>query len=280
MFAQLGNHQFQGLKSPDSWKESYVKRYGKIPLINGKDVIQSTGEELAEIELSICYSIEFCDPVTEIEALKQSMRLAEILPFISGEGSIVGKFVITSIDISNETFSPIGQLNKATVELKLMEASATEDTKKQGFALGSKNPIPQPPIPANISTANSITKDIAKAKSKVSAMKDTVTKAKKGVKSYKQAVREVRQSADSVKQAYSSAKTKLEATKKIIKRASQLPTSLDDAIKYAENLAKLDNVADTALLEISVNEMSDKADKVTARTSSVVAFSGSKEGGN
>jgi phage protein U len=280
MLAQLGNHQFQGLKSPGSWKESHAKRYSQIPLITGKDVIQSTGEELTEIDLSIVYSIDFCDPANEIEALKQSMRAAEILPFISGTGSLVGKFVIISIDVSNETFSQAGILNKATVELKLMEAIATGDTKNQGSALSGNNPVAQPPAPANVSAANSIAKDVSQAKSKVQAMKDTVAKVKKGVKSYKRAVREVRQLADAAKQAYSSAKTKLEATKKIVERASQLPSSLDDALLYAENLAKLDNVADTTALETNVNEMSNRADKVTTRTSSVAAFSASKEGGN
>jgi phage protein U len=280
VFAQLGNHQFKGLKSPDSWEESYAKRYGKIPLINGRDVIQSIGEELPEMELSIVYSIDFCDPAAEIEALKQSMRAAEILPFISGEGSIAGKFVITSMDVSNETFSPAGQLNKATVELKLLEAVAAGETKKQGAALVSNNPAPQPPAKPDVSAAGSIAKDVSEAKSKVAEMKDTVSKVKKGVKSYKQAVREIRKLADATKRAYSSAKTKLEVTKKIVKRAGQLPTSLDDALRYAENLAKLDNVADTDTLEKNVNEMSDKADVVTARAAAVAAFSASKEGGN
>ena len=280
MFAQLGNHIFQGLKSPHSWDETYTARYGKIPLINGKDVIQHTGDELAEIELSILYTIDFCDPATEIEALKQSMRDAEMLPFITGEGSIVGKFVITSIDVSNETFSPAGRLEVATVDLKLLEAANAESDETEGLALASANPVAQNPATAVVSSANAINKDISKAKSAVNSMKDTASKVKKGVKSFKQAVKDVRAAADSAKQAWSTAKTKLEVTKKIIERAGQLPTSLDDAIKYAENLAKLDDVMDTTTLEMNVNEMSKRADKVTAHAAPVAAFAASKEGGN
>jgi len=280
MFAQLGNHIFQGLKTPNSWDEAYAVRYGKIPLINGKDVIQHTGDELAEIELSIRYSIDFCEPATEIEALKQSMREAEALPFITGEGSIVGKFVITSIDVSNETFSPAARLEIATVDLKLLEAANVESIQTKGSALVSSNPVAQKPLPAVDSPANSIAKDISKAKSAVNSMKKTVSDVKKGIKSFKRGVRDVRKFADSAQQAYSSAKTKLEVTKKIIKRASKLPTSLDDAIKYAENLAKLDTVADTTVLEMNVNEMSNRADKVTAHASPIAGFSASKEGGS
>ena len=280
MFAQLGEHIFQGLKSPASWSETYEARYGKIPLINGKDVIQHTGEELSEIKLSIRYSIDFCDPTTEIEALKQSMQTAEALPFITGEGSIVGKYVITSLDVTNETFSSSGQLTIATVDLDLLEAANVEPAGTKGLALVSANPVAQTPVPALPSSANAIAKDISKAKSDVNKMKKTVSDAKKGITSYKRAVRDVRKFADSAKQAYSSAKTKLEVTKKIIKRASQLPTSLEDAIKYAENLAMVDSVMDASTLEMNVKEMSDRADKVTEHAAQIAAFAGSKEGGN
>lgn len=280
MFAQLGNHIFQGLKSPNSWDETYSARYGKIPLINGKDVVQHTGEELIEISLSIRYSIDFCDPSAEIEALKNSMKLAEVLPLITGEGVIKGKFVIESIDISNESLSPNGKLEAASVDLKLLEAINAEDPAAGGTALTSANPVSQVQMPAAESPANSISKDISKGRSNVNKMKSTMTQVKKGVKSFKQGVREVRKAADSAQQAYSAAKNKLIVTKKIIKRARKLPTSLDDAIKYAENLAKFDTVTDTTVLEMNVGEMSKRADKVTAHAAPVTAFSAAKEGGN
>ena len=280
MFAQLGNHIFQGLKSPNSWDETYGARYGKIPLINGKDVIQHTGDELVEIDLSVRYSIDFCEPATEIEALKRSMRDAEILPLITGKGSIVGKFVITSIDVSNETFSPAGSLQIATVDLKLLEGSASEPSPTKGTALLSSNPIKQKPMPAVVSPAASITKDISKAQSKVNAMKKAAADVKKGIKSYKSAVKDVRKLATEVKQVYSTAKTKVEATKKIIRRAAKLPTSLEDAIKYAENLAKLDQVTDITVLETNITGMSNCSDKVTEHAAPIAAFVGSKEGGN
>jgi phage protein U len=279
MFAQLGNHIFQGLKSPGSWDESYGKRYSKIPLINGKDVIQSTGEELVEIGLSIRYSIDFCEPATEIEALKASMKASEVLPFLSGEGVVIGTFVIKGIDVTNESFSSSGRLEAASVDLELLEAAYAEAPQSKPVALKSAKPTVQKPVPAVTGSAKSITKDISKAQSAVNSMKSTVAKVKKGVKSYKRAVREIRQLATSAQQAYSSAKTKLEATKKIIKRASQLPTSLDDALKYAENLAKIDTVMDTTVMEMNVKEMSDRADKVSTTAAPVVAFAASKEGG-
>ena len=43
------------------------------------------------------FSSEFCDPQTEIFALKKSMHAFEVLPYITGDGRIVGKFVITNL---------------------------------------------------------------------------------------------------------------------------------------------------------------------------------------
>jgi phage protein U len=303
MFAQLGNHLFQGLKTPLSWREDHKARYGKTELINGKPVIQHTGDELAEINLSIQYSIDFCDPSTEIESLMNSMRIAEVLPFITGEGSIVGKFVITSVSVSNEMFSPKGRLEIATVDLNLLESAYAAPVVTIGLALASANPtapsldslaaqkpeiaIPgldqpviQKPAIAIPSPANAITQDLSKAKSLVNSMKKTISDAKEGIKSYKRAVSDVRKLADAARQTYASAKAKVEATKKIIQRASQLPTSLDGAIKYAENLGSLDSLTDTETLKLHVNTMSDRADTVMSHAAPVAAFAGSKEGGN
>jgi phage protein U len=306
MFAQLGKHLFQGLKSPVSWEENHKARYGKIELINGKAVIQHTGEELSEMKLSVRYSIDFCDPASEIEALKQSMQAAEALPYITGEGSIVGKFVITSVSISNEMFSSTGRLEIAIVDLNLLEIANAEPSKKKGLALASAHPtvqkspaavsldalVQQSPIAVSVppvlqkppikvpSPANAITQDLSKAKSSVNAMKVAVSGVKAGLTSYKQAVRDVRKFADTAKQAYSSAKTKVEATNKMIQRASQLPASLEGAMKYAENLSKLDSLTNMETLKLSVTEMSNRADKVMGYAAPIAAFAGSKEGGD
>ena len=90
MFAQLGDHIFQGLKTPVSTSEADAVKYGQIPRVNDKDAIQPTGAELRELSLTITYSSEFCDPQAEIYALKASMHAFEVLPYINGDGRIVG----------------------------------------------------------------------------------------------------------------------------------------------------------------------------------------------
>lgn len=118
------------------------------------------------------------------------------------------------------------------------------------------------------------------AKEKVSGMKQAIAKVKSRTTSLKRGVREVRQLATDAQGLYASAKTKVAATEKIIKRAGQLPTSLDEALAYAENLSKIDNVADVSVLEMNVGQLSASADKVTTSATPVAGFAGTKEGGN
>jgi phage protein U/F0F1-type ATP synthase membrane subunit b/b' len=290
MFAQLGEHIFQGLKTPASWGATHAARYGKVPLVNGKDVLQHTGSELSELKLEVRYLVDFCEPSVELAALKASMEAGEALPFLSGEGDAIGKFVITGMDVAHDVVSSTGRVESATVSLSLLEYAYGEAVKPKPkvaahvsakpAALSSANPVAQPPAKAVASPAKSITSDISQAKSKVSEMKAIVRKVQKGLVSAKRGARDVRKLADSAKQLYASAKTKVEVAKKIKKRAQHLPTSLDDAIGYINNLAGVADLADTAVLEKNVTEMSTRAGRVSSDASTVAAFAASREGGS
>lgn len=280
MFAQLGEHIFQGLKTPTTFSDSEAVKYGQIARVNDKPAIQPTGNELNEIRLSIVYSTDYCDPETEIESLKKSMRDFEVLTYITGEGKIYGKYVITSIDTTPQRCSATGRIELATVNLSLLESPSKEEPTHTGQALTSQNPTVEPPATPAPSPAMDIAQDIADAKTKTNSIKQTMSKIKGKTSEVKQGVREIRQTATDVQRLYTSAKTKLEVTKKIAQRASQLPASLDEAIKYAENIASLDNVVDISVLEMNVAQLSDSADKVTTRSAPIVGFAGTKETGN
>lgn len=279
MFAQLGAHVFQGLKTPTSLSDTEAVKYGQIPRINGKPAIQPMGAELKEIRLSILYSVDFCEPATEIEALKKSMRDYEVLSYITGGGQIIGKYVITSVETTTQRCDADGRVELAAVNINLTESPDGPEPEPVGTALASQKPITAPPAAPVPSTAAEITAPIAEAKTKVSGIKQTVQKVKSRTTEYKRGVREIRQLATDAQTLYATAKTKVEATKKIIQRASQLPTSLDEAMKYAENLANMDNVTDVAVLEINAAQLSQSAEKVTAHAAPVAGFAGTKETG-
>lgn len=115
MFAQLGDHRFEGLKTPASFSGSEAVQFGQIARINRKPVVQPTGRELAELSLTLRFTTDFCEPSEEIEALRGSMQRFEVLPYITGEGRIVGKFVITTLDVTAERCGADGRVEMATV---------------------------------------------------------------------------------------------------------------------------------------------------------------------
>jgi phage protein U len=280
MFAQLGKHIFQGLKSPHAWNESHAERYGKIALVNGRDAVQHTGRELSEISIDIVYSVEFCEPATEIDALRQSMNKAEVLPFISGDGVVIGKFIITAVDVEKSKFSPSGYLELASVSLNLLEYDYPVGKKNTGKALKSARPTPLPPAPPVASVANAICADIAEGTLNVNASVAVVEEVEGEKKSFKRGVREVRQLSDNAARSYTAAKTKLVAAEKIMQRAGQLPTSLDEAIRYAENLSTMSNVSDMEVLKMNVSKVKESAEDVKNSAASVAAFFASREGGS
>ena len=289
MFVQLGTHVFKGLKAAASWSESHGIKVGRVPRVNTKDGLQKTGDELTEINLNIRYESGCCEAADEVAALKKSMTTGEVLPFISGQGDIIGNFFITGMDVTNEAYSPAGVLESVGVSIKLLEyptekENTTIEKKKDvpvGEALKSTVPPIQQPIPLTVSVTpgGEITTKLAKAKAAVNKIKATITKMKKGITTVKKGVWEVKKLAEDAKQLYTNVKTKVETTKKIIQRAKELPTSLSGAIKYAENLSNLSNTADMSVLEMNVKELSDSADKVGKHAAPVVSFTATREGG-
>ncbi len=279
MFAQLGQYKFEGLKSPTSFNESFAVKYGRIPRINRKDDIQSTGEELAEVELAMTYSNDFCDPAVEIEALKASARAREVNTLIMGDGTIIGDFVITAISQTNERFSPNGALESASLGVSLLERATDTDPAPVGAAMASQNPAAQVPLPQPPSPAASIMTDIQAGKNEVSKIKALGAKIKQGTSDYKKGVDDIRRAADDAAAAYSSAKNKVAATEKIINRAKDLPTSLDEVLPYLENLAQVDHLTDISALENHIDQAGKSADKITAHAAPVAGFTATREGG-
>ncbi|MCD8173806.1 MAG: phage tail protein [Alistipes sp.] len=289
MFAQLGEHIFEGGKAPSAIHQTYAVKYGRISLVNRKDASQFNGEELDEIQLTVNYHHQFCNPSEEIRALRESMSSGEILPFLWGDGTVVGNYTITSVEVTGKQYTDIGQLLAAEVSIDLLEYADGEEPEPRGLAvrpavtdLTASDAVPaaEPPAEPVPSPANSITSDVGEAKTKVSGIKNALSNVKKGTSTYREGVRDVRKLSTSAAQLFTQAKNKVEATQKIVQRATDLPSSLGEAITYAENLAKVDDVVDIRTLEQSIDLLADSTDKISGRMGSVVAFSATREGGN
>jgi phage protein U len=290
MLLQLGNYIFEGLKVPLSLGETTAARFAKVPLLSGKDIIQHTGSELTEAELEVRLDVSFCEPQTEIDALKATQAAGDTLPLLTGNGGNLGNFVIVGIDITHETCNKNGRTESATLAIKLLESpyatpvtESAATAKKKGlqsnytrYGKSGGITLPKPRKPS-LSAIKSVAADINKAKTRVAQVKAAYKKFKTGTATFKRTVRDVRKCANDVKMLYTTAKTKAAVVQKIVRRATHLPTSLDGAIGYAENLAVIDDVADTAVIERNINALKNSADKVSADAAPVVAMAAAKE---
>lgn len=279
MFAQLGNHIFDGLKAPSSLSSSEAVQFGQVARINGKPAIQPTGAELAELSLTAVFADDFCDPQAEIDALRRSMEEFEVLPYIMGDGRIVGHFVITSLEVGTLRCDANGRVEMASVMIGLLENTDTSEQPNTGLALASNTPLPEVPATAVPTEASSMTEELGRATTNVSGIKRLLASIRSKTTGFKSGVRDIRQLADDTQTAYATVQTKLAAADKLVTRASNLPTSLDEAIGYAENLARLDYTADMTVLEMNVEQLSRSAEQVSADAAPVVCFVATKEGG-
>ena len=282
MFAQLGDIQFEGLKSPGSWAEAHGTTFGEIPHVGGKPSLQRTGEALVEIDISIRLSQDFCDVSESLEALKRAQANAVVLPFVTGTEVVIGKFVITSLKLQVERMTTDGDLMAAKIDLSLKEYVSPPGKKpREGQALLSNDarPMAQPPSMKAITEPQLIMQDIQQAGSNVSKTKGAIAQVRSGAKSIRQATREIKYMADTTTLLYTQAKDKVTATVKIAQRASQLPTSLDEAIAYGENLGKISDVTSMTEIEKRTAELSAGHEKIVKRAAPVAAFVATREGG-
>lgn len=279
MLAQLGDIQFDKLVTPQSWGEGHKAEYGEISHILGKPAIQKTGTPLVEINLSVRLSSEFCQPGEQISALKEAMNSGKVLPFVTGDGAMVGKFIIVALSITAEKLSALGELDSASVEIGLKEYPEEPKDDAGGTALASSNPIPQASVTANPTPAGEISAAVSKGKTLGAQAQASLDSVKKGTASLKRGIREIKCAGEDAKAVYTEARSKALLTKKIVSRAGDFPDSLTEAIGYADNLAKIDRLMDTSAIQVRINNYQAGANKVAIRGARVAAFKATKEGG-
>lgn len=187
LYAKLGDIEFKGLLGFDSLTDKRVTTYAQHPLLNGKPVLDPTGEELTEFTVGVTLHVAFCNPEDIYAQLNDYRANRTVLPFVYGTGFIEGEFVITNIDRTWNQTDDLGNLQWITVSFTLLEFVSANTAKTQqardkynAFAISSNRPLPsnpntQPENPAlGVMEEN---KDISQATDKISDLTDNVNSA-------------------------------------------------------------------------------------------------------
>ncbi|BAK75382.1 putative phage tail assembly protein, P2 GpU family [Pseudogulbenkiania sp. NH8B] len=151
MFALLGEIQFELITHFDGLEINRATKYARHEVLDGKPILQRTGEELDELTIELAFHEYYCDPEAELKKLDEARRAGKSMPLIWGHGVIEGQFVIEKIRVTEQTATQFGKVTSLSasvslleyVEPKLLEAATREKRKaapgrKQKGKAGSK----------------------------------------------------------------------------------------------------------------------------------------------
>lgn len=100
-FLLLGDIGFGKLESPTGFDAKLAISYAEHQVIEGKPLLQYTGDGLGEISLDFMFHADFCKPQAVWDDLVTLATSHKAFPLSQGNGLLLGKFVI--VDISRTT---------------------------------------------------------------------------------------------------------------------------------------------------------------------------------
>jgi len=128
MYLQLGNIVFEALIGFTDFKRQMEATLPQHALINTKPRLARTGTELQVITGTVQFHSSFCVPEDEIQALENALNTGAILPFIYGNGRVVGNFAVSALTENRLQENGRGDIVMATLDITLKESVVTDST--------------------------------------------------------------------------------------------------------------------------------------------------------
>ena len=120
MMLALGPYRFSLNTSADqSLKRSSEYRWPSIERIGKEPLLQAIGPGCDRIDLDGVIYPHFRGGLGQINAMRDSAAKQEPLMLINGQGNVLGRFVITQIEESQNTFLADGSPRKIEFRLSL-----------------------------------------------------------------------------------------------------------------------------------------------------------------
>lgn len=109
----LNTSAYQSLKRSSEYRWPSIERIGKEPLL------QAIGPGYDRIDLDGVIYPHFRGGLGQINAMRDSAQKQEPLMLINGQGNVLGRFVITQIEESQNTFLADGAPRKIEFRLSI-----------------------------------------------------------------------------------------------------------------------------------------------------------------
>lgn len=120
-FLMLGDIGFGKLVSPSGFDGKLAINYAEHQVIEGKPLLQYTGDGLGEISLSFLFHADFCKPQLIWDDLVTLATSHKAFPLSQGNGLLLGKFVIVDINRTTTYAADDGTLYAFECKLSLKE---------------------------------------------------------------------------------------------------------------------------------------------------------------
>ncbi|MBP5202306.1 phage tail protein [bacterium] len=141
-------------ESPQSEGYSRSHTYAEMKPAIGKPILQRKGANLTNLDVSMYFHTDFCEPSIYIERLFNMMDSGEIVEYYHDNGEFKGNFVILDVRVRVEKRFPGGRLMAATVDVSMKEYSEAQFLRsvKQEFET-PEIPDPETEVPAPVKKA-------------------------------------------------------------------------------------------------------------------------------
>ncbi|MGE0156703.1 MAG: phage tail protein [Geobacter sp.] len=181
MFLIIGDIAMGQLESPTGFEAKLAISYAEHQVIEGKPLLQYTGDGLDEISLGFMFHADFCDPQRTWDGLKELATSHKAFPLLQGNGLLLGQFVIADISRTTTHAAADGTMYAFEAKLTLREyvdpkPLSTKKKEQQQAAPAVKRPAKKMKRPAKKKDVPQLSAESRKAGYALSQDKQTVVK--------------------------------------------------------------------------------------------------------
>ncbi len=125
-FAALGTIVFELHGAPNTLRATHGEDYAAQKVVGRKPVLQAVGAKLKTYALELGFHASFTDPRAALAALEAAMRARQALPFVLGDGTHLGRYVIESLTVEPRASFVDGRMIGVRVNAALTEYVADD----------------------------------------------------------------------------------------------------------------------------------------------------------
>ncbi len=251
MYAILGDYKFQDYKGFQELEVEDEVVLSEHPVIDGKPRLQATGQKLRQIALKFLLHSTFSDPENDMGILQGYRIRAEIIPFLSGDGTSYGNFVIKNITTDLTQTNKKGSIIGIEVTITLLEAVIPGGNRQSLDKLATKIPgISIKPLAPKFTDPQLMTTNFRAINTHTNAMVKELSLAAKVASSADRAFRSSKSRISSIKTALSNIEKVGAQTQKIVASYGNVKGRISEVKSSTESLSAFVNAGD---LNSSVN---------------------------